>query len=130
MEGEQLVAALRSAADRVETDFDLPIEVVAVGDLPLDDRTRAMVAAAGEAMTNAARHSGAGSISVYLEVGDGAVDAWVTDHGKGFDIGGVPPDRRGIAESIMARMRRHAGSGEVSSEPGEGTEVHLRLERA
>ena len=129
VEGERLVAALRSAADRVETDFDLPVEVVAVGDMPLDDRTRAMVAAAGEAMTNAARHSGAGSISVYLEVGDGAVDGWVTDHGKGFDTGGIPPDRRGIAESIVARMRRHGGSAEVSSEPGEGTEVHLRLER-
>ena len=129
VEGERLVAALRSAADRVESDFDLPVEVVAVGDMALDDRTRAMVAAAGEAMTNAARHSGAGSVSVYLEMGEEAVDVWVTDQGKGFDPGAIPPDRRGIAESIVARMSRHGGSAEVSSEPGEGTEVHLRLER-
>ncbi len=84
VEGERLVAALRSAADRVETDFDLPVEVVAVGDMPLDDRTRAMVAAAGEAMTNAARHSGAGSISVYLEVGDEAVDVLGDRPGQGL----------------------------------------------
>ena len=80
-------------------------------------------------MTNAARHSGAGSVSVYLEMGEEAVDVWVTDQGKGFDPGAIPPDRRGIAESIVARMSRHGGSAEVSSEPGEGTEVHLRLER-
>ena len=43
VEGERLVAALRSAADRVETDFDVPVEVVAVGDRSLDDATRAMV---------------------------------------------------------------------------------------
>ncbi len=129
VEGERLVAALRSAADRVETDFDVPVEVVAVGDRSLDDTTRAMVGAAGEAMINAARHSGAGSVSVYLEVGDEAVDLWVTDQGKGFDPGAIPPDRRGIAESIVARMSRHGGTAEVSSVPGEGTEVHLRLER-
>jgi signal transduction histidine kinase len=127
VEGERLVAALRSAADRVETDFDVPVEVVAVGDRSLDDPTRAMVAAAGEAMTNAARHSGAGSVSVYLEVGDEVVDLWVTDQGKGFDPDGIPPDRQGIAASIVARMRRHGGTAEVRSEPGEGTEVHLRF---
>lgn len=129
VEGERLVAALRSAADRVETDFDVPVEVVAVGDRSLDDATRAMVGAAGEAMINAARHSGAESVSVYLEVGDEVVDLWVTDQGKGFDPGAIPPDRRGIAESIVARMSRHGGTAEVSSVPGEGTEVHLRLER-
>jgi phage shock protein PspC (stress-responsive transcriptional regulator)/two-component sensor histidine kinase len=130
VEGERLVAALRSAADRVEADFDVPVEVVAVGDSSLDDPTRAMLGAAGEAMTNSARHSGAGSVSVYLEVGDEVVDLWVTDQGKGFDPDGVPPDRQGIAASIVARMRRHGGTAEVRSEPGEGTEVHLRLEHA
>ena len=74
VEGERLVAALRSAADRVETDFDVPVEVVAVGDRSLDDATQAMVGAAGEAMINSARHSSAGSVSVYLEVGDGVDD--------------------------------------------------------
>ncbi len=43
VEGERLVAALRSAADRVETDFDVPVEVVAVSDRSPDDATRAMV---------------------------------------------------------------------------------------
>ena len=95
VEGERLVAALRSAADRVETDFDVPVEVVAVGDRSLDDATRAMVGAAGEAMTNAARTPGAGSVSVYLEVGDEVVDLWVTDQGRASTPEAIPPTGRG-----------------------------------
>ena len=85
------------------------------------------IAAAGEALTNAARHSGADRISVYSEVGEEAADVWVSDLGAGFDSLGVASDRRGIAESIIARMANHDGAARVSSEPGEGTEVHLRL---
>ncbi len=86
-----------------------------------------MVAAAGEALTNAARHSGADQISVYSEVTEGSSDVWVTDLGKGFDTRRVASDRRGIAESIVSRMQSHGGIATVSSEPGEGTEVHLQL---
>jgi signal transduction histidine kinase len=44
-------------------------------------------------------------------------------------LGSVPPDRRGIADSIVRRMERHGGSAEVRTEPGLGTEVHLSLPR-
>jgi signal transduction histidine kinase len=39
----------------------------------------------------------------------------------------VAPDRRGIAESIVGRVRRHGGEASVRSAPGQGTEVRLRL---
>ena len=58
---------------------------------------------------------------------EGSSDVWVSDLGKGFDTGRVGSDRRGIAESIVGRMQNHGGTATVSSEPGEGTEVHLRL---
>ena len=86
-----------------------------------------MVAAAGEALTNAGRHSRANQISVYSEVTDGSADVWVSDLGRGFDTRRIAPDRRGIAESIVGRMQNHGGTATVTSEPGEGTEVHLRL---
>src|SRR5690606_40112229 len=89
--GQRFAAALEEAASRVEADFDLPVEVVTVGDTALDDTTRAVVAAAGEAMVNAAKHSGAAEVSVYAEVADGRVDVWVADQGKGFDSGSVLP---------------------------------------
>jgi signal transduction histidine kinase len=124
-----LSSALQAVAERVETDHDVPVEVVTVGDAPVDDRVQSLVQAAGEAITNAARHSGARRVSVYAEVSDGAVEVWVADQGDGFELEAVPADRRGISESIVGRMRRHGGSAEVVAEPGEGTEVHLVLPR-
>ena len=124
---ELLSRALQKEVDRIENTFDVPVELVTVGDRPVDDRVRAMVAAAGEALTNAARHSGADQVSVYSEVTEGSADIWVSDLGRGFDTHDVAPDRRGIAESIVGRMQNHGGTAAVSSEPGEGTEVHLRL---
>ncbi|MEX0756991.1 MAG: ATP-binding protein, partial [Acidimicrobiia bacterium] len=88
-----------------------------------------LVGATGEAITNAAKHSGASKVSVYAEVSSEAVDVWIADQGKGFDTAAVSEDRRGISDSIIARMRRHGGTATVTSELGEGTEVHLHLER-
>jgi signal transduction histidine kinase len=42
----------------------------------------------------------------------------------------VPSDRRGIADSIRGRIRRHGGTVTILSAPGEGTEVQLRLPRS
>jgi signal transduction histidine kinase len=102
-----------------------------VGDLDVDDEgLRALVAACSEATLNAAKHSGVDEVSVYVEVEDGQVSAFVRDEGAGFDPGSVPDDRRGIADSIVRRMERHGGTAEIRSEAGRGTEVVLRLARA
>ncbi len=118
--------AIAAAASKVEADFNVPVEVVVVGDRALDDGLNPLVAASSEAMANAAEHSGARSISVYVECTDDAVDAWVTDQGVGFSPQAVPEDRKGISESITARMARAGGEAIVMSAPDEGTEVHLR----
>jgi phage shock protein PspC (stress-responsive transcriptional regulator) len=126
--GGRLRAGLQAAAVRIEADHRVPVEVVATGDDPiLDERLQALVQAAAEAITNAAKHSGAGAVSVYAEAAEGRVDVWVSDQGVGFNPAAVPADRRGIAESIQSRMRRAGGLAEIASEPGEGTEVHLSL---
>ena len=125
----QVRGAVEAMADRVERDHDVPIEVVVVGDAELDPDTDALVKAAGEAMTNAARHSGAEKISVYVEVTDDAVEAFVGDQGKGFDIDAIDEGRRGIMESIRGRITRHGGTVEITSVPGEGTDVQMRVNR-
>jgi signal transduction histidine kinase/phage shock protein PspC (stress-responsive transcriptional regulator) len=126
---ERLTDALQAAADRIEEDFDIPVEVVSVGEAPLTDRFRALAAAAGEALTNAAKHAGADRISIYMESTEDTVEVFVTDQGTGFDKSRVNGDRRGIADSIEARMARHGGTAEIFSAPGEGTEVHLTMPR-
>jgi signal transduction histidine kinase len=124
-----LSVLLQSTVDRIEADFDIPIDLVVAGGEVEEDLVIPLVAATGEALANAAKHSGAAKVSVYVEVSPEAVDVWVADQGKGFLVGDVNGDRRGISDSIVGRMRRHGGSAVVSSEVGEGTEVHLRIER-
>lgn len=127
-DGGTVGEAVSAAAAKIEADFNVPVEVVVVGDRIIDDATRPLVASAAEAMANAAEHSGARTVSVYVECSKDAVEAWVTDQGSGFDVDGVPEQRRGISESIVARMARSGGEANVISHPGEGTEIHLRSE--
>jgi signal transduction histidine kinase/phage shock protein PspC (stress-responsive transcriptional regulator) len=126
---ERLADALRAAAAEVEEAHGVPVEVVTVGDRDLDDRHRALVAAAREALANAVRHSGSDEpIALYAEVADGRTEVFVRDRGQGFDPTTVPGDRRGLKESIVGRMARHGGRGAVHSTPGTGTEVELVLD--
>ncbi len=124
---DTLAAGLARAGEEVEGLHGVSIDVVAVGDLPLDDRTRALVAAAREAMVNAAKWSGDETVSVYAEVRDGEASVFVRDWGAGFDPDTVAPDRHGVRESIVDRMNRHGGRAMVRSTLGEGTEVELRI---
>ena len=128
LDGSDLVStALKEAATRIESDHQVPIEVVTVGDQALDEPSRALVGAAGEALVNAAKHSGSDRLSLYFEADDEEMSVFITDQGKGFDADAVPADRKGITESIRGRVERVGGSVEINSEPGEGTEVVLRM---
>jgi signal transduction histidine kinase len=124
-----LSTAIDALASKVESLHHVPVEAVVVGDRPMDDRLMAMVHAGAEAMVNAAKHSGASSVSVYVEVEDEAITAFVRDSGKGFDPNDIPANSNGIAESIRSRMERNGGTAEIVSAPGDGTEVRLRLPR-
>ncbi len=122
-----LSTAFKDAAKRIEADHQVPIDVVVVGDHTLDESTRALLGAASEAMVNAAKHSGAERVSLYFEADGDELVVYVTDQGKGFDAKSVATDRRGITHSIKARLQRAGGAAVVDSEPGEGTEVILRM---
>jgi signal transduction histidine kinase len=127
--GETLGAALADAAADVEEAHGIRIELASAGDAPLDEPLSQLVLAAREAMTNAAKHSGAAEASVYAEVGPDAASVFVRDRGVGFDRDGVAADRHGLSESIEARMIRAGGRASITSAPGEGTEVELTVPR-
>jgi len=118
-------ALVRGAAAEVEDRHGVAVDLVVVGDGPVDDRVAALVAALREAMVNAVRHA-AGPVSVYVEVGPDGVEAFVRDRGPGFDLADVPADRLGVRESIVGRMERHGGTAQLRSDRT-GTEVRLRL---
>jgi signal transduction histidine kinase len=117
------------AADEVEADLGVLVEVVRVGDCEVDDALVALGQAAREAIVNAAKHAGVDEVSVYVEVEAGEVAVYVRDRGVGFDPAAVAADRRGIADSIVGRLARQGGRAVVRSVPGEGTEVELSVPR-
>jgi signal transduction histidine kinase len=126
-DGESLVGAIEAAATEIEELHGVRVEVASSGDRPLDEHLSALVLAAREAMANAAKFSGADEVSVYAEAGDAGATVFVRDRGVGFDRAAVPPDRRGIVESIEGRLERHGGAARVSSAVGAGTEVELSM---
>jgi signal transduction histidine kinase len=127
--GDRLVAATEEAACEVEELAGASLEVVAVGDCVLDERTAAVLAAAREAMLNAAKFGGGEPVSVYVEVFEDSVRVFVRDRGAGFDPAAVGSERRGVRESIVGRMRRAGGRAVVRSSRGGGTEVEISIDR-
>jgi signal transduction histidine kinase len=123
-------AALTAGCADVEDLTGVRIEVVAVGDRPWGPDVEAVVLAAREAAMNAAKHAGVDEVAVYGEADADHVAVFVRDRGPGFDPDGVPPERHGIAESIVRRMAAVGGHAEIRSAPGRGTEVALELGRA
>ncbi|MGW6417041.1 PspC domain-containing protein [Streptomyces sp. NPDC055055] len=130
-EPETVAEAVKRAAAEVEDKHGVPLEVVVVGDCPLDEGLTAQMQAAREAMVNAAKYGGeGGAVQVYAEVEGRTVFVSVRDRGPGFDLDAVPEDRMGVRESIIGRMQRNGGSARLRSVPGGGTEVELEMERA
>jgi signal transduction histidine kinase len=130
--GRRFVAALQRAAEEIEEAHGVAVDVVAVGDAPLDRDGEALVAAAREAMLNAAKFAGgeATPVAVYAEAAEDRLQVFVRDRGPGFDPHAVPADRRGVRESIVGRMERHGGRATIQASPGGGTEVELVIERS
>jgi signal transduction histidine kinase/phage shock protein PspC (stress-responsive transcriptional regulator) len=123
--GASLAAALEATVAEIEDAHGVPVEVVAVGDRRLDERAEALVAATREAVLNAVKFAPDAAISVYAEVRGDRAEVFVRDRGPGFDLHAIPPDRRGLRESVLGRMERHGGRAAVHTRPGEGTEVEL-----
>jgi signal transduction histidine kinase/phage shock protein PspC (stress-responsive transcriptional regulator) len=124
-----LASAIEAIVDQVEREHGVPVEAVTVGEAPMDEATSALVAAVREALVNAALHSDARSVSLFVEAEDAAVTAYVRDQGVGFDRASVAADRRGIADSIEGRIERVGGQVTIATAPGRGTEVRLRVPR-
>jgi signal transduction histidine kinase len=120
---------LRTAAAEVEDAYAVTVDVVLVGDAPLDSDLAALAAAVREALVNAAKHSGVAAVSLYAEIEPGQVSVFVKDRGKGFEMDGIADDRQGVRGSIIGRVERHGGTVRVNTTPGIGTEVELRMTR-
>ncbi len=101
--------------------------IVRTGELPALDPVRetAVYRIAQEAISNAARHSGAKQILVSLAARKRSIALEVSDSGTGFDVG-VPQAGLGLA-SMRERAASAGGRLTITTAPGKGTTVRLTV---
>ena len=87
-----------------------------------------------EGLTNAIKHSGAGTISVWLWPVGGAITASIADDGTGFDVAKSSPRASAAGRIGLLSMRERAalagGSVEVDSFIGRGTCISATFPRS
>lgn len=127
--GESIRGRLDQLATDVEELHGVPVEVVTAGDCLVDEGISAALDATREATVNAAKHSGAEQVDLYVEVSETQVEFFIRDSGSGFVREQINGDRRGVKESIIGRMERAGGSAIISSDLGEGTEIEISINR-
>jgi signal transduction histidine kinase len=119
---EALAQAVREAALRYGAAVDM--ELASGIKLPQREK-EAVVRIASEAVSNAARHSGAEVLRVYLERLDAGMRLEVVDDGDGFDD---EQPRRGYGLVTMSeRAEALGGKLRIDSRRGAGTRVELEL---
>jgi signal transduction histidine kinase len=117
-----LTEAVTEVAERYHVELDLDL----TSDIQLSaPRREALVRIACEAVTNAARHSGAARVNLELERDGPGVRLSVTDRGHGFDTN-TPGDGFGLTSM---RERAHSVGGELSvcSALGHGSQVEVAV---
>jgi signal transduction histidine kinase len=122
-----LAGAVRDLLAEVEDEQGIKVEMTAIGDAKLDSRSEELVAAAREALRNAAHHAPGAAVNLFLNINGHGVELFVRDSGPGFDFAGVPAERRGLRDAVIGRMSLAGGTATVESTPGDGTEIALRL---
>jgi len=96
-------------------------------DYPLDSKVRhELFCTFKEALNNVIRHSGATEVQLVFEVVEERLSISILDNGRGFELDGAAPGKDGLA-SLGQRMRRLGGDCQITSKPGQGTNVELRL---
>jgi len=121
-----LVAAIEGQVDRLGGEIETSLEVEgAFSDLGADAQL-VVYRVAQEALTNAARHSGAGRVEVRLRRTDaGGVVLEVADDGRGFAF---DESERGLGIGGMRERALLIGAElAIESRPDHGTTVRLRV---
>lgn len=126
-----LVPAIRAYLAEYKSRYGVDVELGTLGqERRLDQAVEvALFRFTQEALSNAARHSGAGSIAVRLEFSPERVQVSVRDDGRGFDPEAVvanPEARYGLV-GMRERAEMLGGSMGITTAPGKGTRVTMSV---
>jgi signal transduction histidine kinase len=124
--------SLRAALEAVAgAEGSLPVTVGATGALWLPARhVEELAAAVRQALDNVVEHAGASRAALFAEEDGGTVVVTVRDDGRGFAYDErrlLAEGKIGLAKSVKGRVEQLGGTMLVSSRPGAGTEVELRV---
>ncbi len=128
-QSDNLPAALRMAAARAERSWpETAVTVTVTEDVPAvrAEQIEAVVGAATEALTNAAKHGHAARVVVFADIDEASGGLFLTikDNGQGFDPATVA-EGVGMAHSIRGRVEDLGGRVEFASVTGDGSEVRI-----
>ncbi|MEP6642595.1 MAG: GAF domain-containing sensor histidine kinase [Gaiellales bacterium] len=129
LEADGLVATLRKHVEVLGRVHPARVEMIVRGEGSPDAGTqRELYRIAQEALQNALKHSGAGRITLELELAGTGGTLTVTDDGGGFDPADPVVRSRHLGLTVMQeRARTIGGLLELSSRPGEGTTVRVEI---
>jgi signal transduction histidine kinase len=111
-------ALARESAARSGIEISTEIELCEV---PSRDEERIVYRLVQEALTNVVKHARASHVDLVAREADGEIRILVCDDGEGFDPD-APGAGRGL-KGMKERIELFGGELEVSSAPGEGTEI-------
>lgn len=116
-------AALLAVRDDIEDIHRVEIEAVIRDDAELSPDLEAAIETAREALTNAVKHSGAKSISIFSEVADDKAHIHIRDNGRGLG----DPDLARVSGRLNERVEGVGGLVSVDSGDANGTEVKITV---
>jgi len=124
--GTDLLVALDTVLARVGSRHDVAVQLVVIDPGTAGGAgAEALAAATGEAVTNAAKHSGARTVWVSVDRRDpSGTEIVVHDEGTGFDPTATP-EGDGLTRSVRGRLGGVGGGAAVRSSPGSGCDVTL-----
>lgn len=132
---DDLVARIRRfAEDLLEGSgitWRFPVEGETAGVVISSDQRRHLLAIIKEALHNAVRHARPGQISVMLHVRDGILEVEIADDGCGFRATAPETEQQPVLghglRNVQYRARELGAHVDVTSRPGAGTRIALRL---
>ena len=122
----QLDDRLQELVSRMGSAYPASVTLeIAVARLPTGQLEDEVVKCVSEALSNALRHSGGADVEVVVDADPDWCRIWVRDNGAGFDPASSTTGM-GLA-NLAARAASVGGRIDVTSRPGEGTTVDVRL---
>jgi signal transduction histidine kinase/uncharacterized protein YhfF len=119
-----LERGLEVALDTLAMQSTLPLEIAMLPDRRLPDVIEATIYyVVAEALSNAAKHAEASRVRVAVALAAGQVEVTVDDDG----IGGADPQEGSGLLGLDGRLDALGGTLAISSPPGEGTRLSLRI---